>query len=59
MIKSNFYIDLIGYFRGISDYTRNKSASEHAEPVETMFDSEKWETEPVLGRLGLQTLPCQ
>jgi hypothetical protein len=48
-IKSNFFFDLIGYFREISDIKRDKSAGEHQRSVEDKFDGEKGETEPVLG----------
>ena len=48
-IKSNFYIDLIGYFREISDIKRDKSAGEHQRSVEDIFDGKTWETEPVSG----------
>jgi len=54
-LKSNFYFVLIGYFREISDYTRNKSAGEHFEPAERTFGREKGETEP---ELDVFQLPC-
>lgn len=48
-IKSNFYIDLNGYFREISDYIGLFCAGEHFEPVERTFGRENGEKGPELG----------
>jgi len=48
-IMSNFYFVLICYFREISDLIDIFYAGEHPIPVESRFDEEKGETEPVTG----------